>query len=144
MTLVDVNVLLNAINGDSEHRDDARTWLESAIESAEPTGLTWTVVAGFLRLTTRLGILAERLEVADAASFIADGLAHPGVRILQERKEHWLHLSRLLAAAGTAGNLTMDAHLAAVAISHGATVVSFDRDFERFPWVLWKNPATSI
>ncbi|MGH8488528.1 MAG: PIN domain-containing protein [Gammaproteobacteria bacterium] len=35
-------------------------------------------------------------------------------------------------AAGTGGNLTTDAHLAALAIEHGATLGSFDGDFERF------------
>ncbi len=47
---------------------------------------------------------------------------HPGDRHLEL-------LGRLLGAAGTAGNLTTDAHLAALAIEHGATVLTFDRDF---------------
>ena len=34
--------------------------------------------------------------------------------------------------AGVGGNLTTDAHLAALAIEHGASLGSFDRDFERF------------
>ncbi len=41
----------------------------------------------------------------------------------------------LLTEAGTAGNLTTDAHLAALAIEHGGRLVSFDRDFARFPGV---------
>jgi predicted nucleic acid-binding protein len=41
-------------------------------------------------------------------------------------------LGALLIGAGTAGNLTTDAHLAAIAIEHGATLASFDRDFIRF------------
>jgi hypothetical protein len=38
----------------------------------------------------------------------------------------------LLRAVGKAGNLSNEAHLAALAIEHGATLVSFDRDFDRF------------
>jgi predicted nucleic acid-binding protein len=38
----------------------------------------------------------------------------------------------LLVAAGTAGNLTNDAHLAALAIEHIAEVGTFDRNFKRF------------
>ncbi|WP_227431950.1 PIN domain-containing protein [Cutibacterium modestum] len=38
----------------------------------------------------------------------------------------------MLAESGTAGNLTNDAHLAALALEFDATVVTFDRDFGRF------------
>ncbi len=41
-------------------------------------------------------------------------------------------LRGLLEQAGSAGNLTTDAHLATLAIEHGAEIVSFDRDFARF------------
>jgi uncharacterized protein len=41
-------------------------------------------------------------------------------------------VDRPLLGAGTAGNLTTDAHLAALAIEHDAELVTFDRDFERF------------
>jgi len=46
----------------------------------------------------------------------------------------------LLERAGTAGNLVGDAHLAALALEHGATVVSFDRDFARFEGVTLRRP----
>jgi len=39
-----------------------------------------------------------------------------------------------------AGNLTTDAHLAALAIEHGAEIVSYDRDFARFPGVRHRLP----
>jgi len=52
----------------------------------------------------------------------------------------WLNAARhlpilqsLLKQSGTAGNLTSDAHLAALATEYGASVVSFDGDFHRFP-----------
>ena len=48
----------------------------------------------------------------------------------------------LLRSAGVAGNLTTDAHLAALAIEHGATVLSFDRDFARFEGVRWTLPTS--
>ena len=47
----------------------------------------------------------------------------------------------LLDRTGTAGNLTSDAHLAALAISLGATLVSCDADLGRFPALRWVNPA---
>ena len=50
-------------------------------------------------------------------------------------------LRGLLRPTGTAGNLTTDAHLAALAIEHGADIVSYDRDFARFPGVRHRLPA---
>lgn len=47
---------------------------------------------------------------------------------------------RSLAPLGTGGNLTSDAHLAALAIEHGATVCSTDWDFARFAGVELINP----
>ncbi len=139
MTVVDLNVLVYAVNSSSRHHRVAREWLESAIASNEPTGLTWTVVLGFLRLTTRTGILPRPLTVVQANGVVAEWLAQPGVRIVQETEEHWRHLSRLLASTGTGGNLTTDAHLGAIAVSHGATLVSFDHDFARFTGLRWLN-----
>jgi predicted nucleic acid-binding protein len=34
----------------------------------------------------------------------------------------------------------MDAALAAIAIEHGATLCTTDRDFARFPGLTWTNP----
>jgi uncharacterized protein len=60
--------------------------------------------------------------------------AAPAV-VVQPTGRHLAILRGLLSEAGTAGNLTTDAHLAALAVEHGGRLVSFDRDFERFPGV---------
>ncbi|MGI8989757.1 MAG: PIN domain-containing protein [Bryobacteraceae bacterium] len=43
---------------------------------------------------------------------------------------------------GTGGNLTSDAHLAALAIEHGAELCSCDGDFARFSRLRWRNPLS--
>ncbi len=139
MTVVDLNVLLYAVNSSARRHRVAREWLETAIGSDEPTGLAWTVLLGFLRLSTRRGIISQPLGVEAASRLVADWLAEPGVRLVTETEEHWRHLSDLLAHTGTGGNLTTDAHLAAIAISRGATLVSFGHDFDRFPGLRWLN-----
>ena len=67
-------------------------------------------------------------------------LSLANVHLVREKDEHWEILRTLLADAGTAGNLTTDAHLAAFAISHGAVLVSCDSDFVRFRGLRWENP----
>ncbi len=53
----------------------------------------------------------------------------------------FVRLSRgLLSPLGAAGNLTSDAHLAALAIEHGAELCSTDVDFSRFSGVQWIDP----
>jgi predicted nucleic acid-binding protein len=47
----------------------------------------------------------------------------------------------LLLAGKISGNLVNDAHLAALAIEHGATIVSCDSDLSRFKNLRWENPA---
>lgn len=132
MKLPDVNVLLGAVNQESAEHERARRWLESAFESPAGVGLAWVALLGFIRLSTRRGILSNPLDVADALALVRDWTAAPGAQIIHPGARHEAILARLLTAAGTAGNLTTDAHLAALAIEHGATLGSFDRDFERF------------
>ena len=141
MTIVDLNVVLYAVNASSARHAEALSWWESAIGGAEPVGLAWPVISGFLRLSTHAAILPRPLTVEQACDRVSRWLAQPSIRVVRETDEHWRHLQRLLSATGTGGNLTSDAHLAALAISHGATLISFDNDFARFPGLRRINPA---
>jgi uncharacterized protein len=53
---------------------------------------------------------------------------------LQVRRE-------FLDATGVGGNLVSDAHLAALAIQHGAELCTYDSDFTRFPGVVSFRPS---
>jgi hypothetical protein len=132
MKLPDVNVLLHAANAVAREHGRARKWLEAAFSAPAGVGLTWMSLVGFIRISTRRGIFANPLSVEDAMAAVHDWCKAPGAQILNPTERHGAILARLLIAAGTAGNLATDAHLAAIAIEHGATLVSFDRDFERF------------
>ncbi len=140
MTLVDANVLIYAIDTDSPHHQAARRWLEDALSGTTPIGLAWIVILAFLRLTTRSGILRNPLPPQRAMAFVDEWLAQPYVRAVSPGEGHWTILSKLLRDSGTAGNLTSDAHLAAVALELGASVCSTDGDFERFAGVDRINP----
>ncbi len=52
-------------------------------------------------------------------------------------------LRDLTRSGQTAGPLVMDAALAAIAIEHGATLCTTDRDFSRFAGLTWTNPVAS-
>ena len=127
MKLPDTNVLIHAVNPDAAQHKVAAIWLAQAFDS--PSGVA---LLGFVHITTRSGILPRPLSVTQALQAVNHWLAQPTAQIIQPGERHAPLLGRLLLGAGTAGNLTNDAHLAAPAIEHGATLGSFDRDFERF------------
>jgi toxin-antitoxin system PIN domain toxin len=128
----DVNVLLYAVNADSPQHDSARGWIEAAFARPAGVGFAWPALLGFLRLATRAGIFARPLSIDDALAVIDAWLHHPAARVLAPTERHSALLSGLLVAAGRGGNLVSDAHLAALAIEHGAELGTFDRDFEQF------------
>lgn len=135
MKLPDINVLINSINASSPHRKPAVQWLEQGFNSEAGVGFAWLALVGFVRLSTQRAILPIPLTVVQALGLMDDWLQHPRAKILAPTARHADILARLLLVAGAAGNLTNDAHLAALAIEHGATVGTFDRDFNKFPGI---------
>jgi uncharacterized protein len=141
MKLVDLNVLLYAIHRQAPQHEKVRRWWEAALPGDEPIGLAWPVIAGFLRLSTSARVFVKPLAPGEAIERVDAWLAHPNTHVVCETEEHWRIFRELLEQTGTAGNLTTDAHLAALAISLGAKVASCDADFGRFPGLRWENPA---
>lgn len=142
MRLVDANVLLYAVNSSTPNHGPARQWLDDALEGPETVGFTWTVVLAFVRIATSPSIFDRPLEPTQACDVVRSWLARPSAVIVEPTLRHVDVLAGLLAEAGTAGNLVADAHLAALAAEHDATVVSFDADFARFAGVRWTRPGS--
>ncbi len=141
MKLVDLNVLLYVVNADSHRHRAALDWWNAAMNGDETIGLPWVVLLGFLRISTNPRVFSKPLAVDDAIAKVNTWLSREHVRVLRESDNHWEILRTLIAEAGTAGNLTTDAHLAALAISHAAVLVSCDSDFGRFEGLRWENPS---
>jgi toxin-antitoxin system PIN domain toxin len=144
MKLVDAGVLLYALDDTSARHTGARAWLNSALSGTEEVGFAWVVLLAVLRLTTKPAVFAHPLRPADAFDVIDDWLAQPCATIMHPTVRHVSLLRGFITAAGTAGNLTTDAHLAALAVEYGATVATYDADFARFPGVPTVNPDNDI
>lgn len=131
MRIVDVQVLFYAIDPTSEHHLPARRWLEDAINGPEPLGLSWPTIHGFLRLGVHPAF-PGRMEDAEALGWIAEWL-EAGVEIVNDADLRWELFAELVGASRRGLRRAVDdAHLAALAISRGATLASFDGDFEAF------------
>lgn len=142
MRLPDLNLLLYAVNHDAREHTRAKAWLETRLSGTETVAIAWSVVLGFMRISTHPGIFPSPLTPAEALAQIDAWLARPNVVVIQPGEGHLVILRELLERAGTAGNLVTDAHLAALAIEHGATLESHDHDFGRFRGLRWEDPLS--
>lgn len=140
MILLDANVLIYAVDADSPHHAVARRWVERTLSSETEVGLAWVVILAFIRITTHPAVMRRPLAAEVALAYVDGWLAQPYVRTVVPGESHWPILRALLEATGSAGNLTSDAHLAALALEHNAAVCSTDNDFKRFPGVRHINP----
>lgn len=140
MTIVDLNVLLYAVNRDATQHDRARTWWETALNGEETVGLAWVVVLGFLRLSTNPRVFARPLSPSAALAKVDAWLDRDVVRLVREQDGHWTTFKRVVGETGPTANMTTDAHLAALALSYDAVLASSDRGFSRFPGLRWTNP----
>ena len=140
MKIVDVNVLLYAVNPDTDPAGKVRLWWEKAMTGDESIGLSWIVLSGFLRISTNPRVYTEPMTVDRALQEVEGWLAAEVATTVTEKPGHWRTLRDILGETGTAGNLTTDAHLAALAITHDATLVSCDNDFARFAGLRLENP----
>lgn len=135
MILVDANVLLYAVNEQAEHHERSRRWLDSALSGQQTVGFAWIAILAFVRLSTKPGLFPHPLEMSDALQVVGEWLSCPAAVVLSPGSGHLTILRELLPDGRTAGNIVNDAHLAALAIEHGCDILSFDRDFARFPGV---------
>lgn len=140
MKLLDVNVLIYAHNSAAPEHARAREWFEGLLSGSETVALPWHTLLGFIRLTTRPLIMDPPLPPGVALDYVQSWLAQPCATVVHPTARHAAILRDLLGAVGTAGNRTSDAHLAALAIEHGATLCSRDEDFARFPSLDWTDP----
>ena len=142
MILIDVNLLLYAYDRASPHNEAAAEWLEQVMSAHEPVGLPWATILAFLRISTHPRA-PKPLPLSVAIHTTRNWLLQPSVSIIDPSERHWSILSQLLPASGARGALVTDAHLAALAIEHGATLCTNDKDFTRFAGLRVRNPLRS-
>ena len=141
MRIVDVNVLLYAINVDAPNHEAARSRLDAALNDHEALAFPWTVLLAFVRLATNRAVFENALSVEQAIGQLREWLRQPAAMVAEPGVRHLEILANLLAESGVGGNLVGDAHLAALAIEHDAELISFDRDFSRFAGLRWSLPG---
>lgn len=142
MILVDANVLLYAVNDDAPLHAPAAQALEEWLSGSETVGFAWVVLLAFIRISTRPSALPRPSSIEEAFADAEAWLSAAPARVVHPTSRHFDLVRGLIGEAGIAGNLTTDAHLAALAIENAARVATFDRDFGRFSGVQTLRPGT--
>ncbi len=135
----DINLLLYAVARPRPRHAAARAWVQEALSGTDTVAFAWVVLLAFVRLSTSPAVFEHPLS-ADQALDIVDGwLAQPCVTVIGPT-------DRRLASHASADSNGIrrqphdDAHLAALAIEHGAELCSCDSDFSRFSGLRWADP----
>ena len=140
MIVPDINLLLFAHNAGAKQHDPARRWWEDQVNGPISVGIPWVVTTGFIRLMTSSKVLDRPATPAQAIDFVTEWFQFPHVTPINPGADHLTRVRRILVATGVGGNLTTDAHIAALAMEYQAEVHSNDRDFGRFPGLRWHDP----
>jgi uncharacterized protein len=138
--LADSNVLIYAVHEEARHHRAALAWLDGTLSAGEAVIMPWLSLASFMRVSTHPDIYPRPLPIEDALENVDAWLGVPSVITGDPDRHHSHRMRELLSYSGIGGNLVNDAHLAALALQYGATVVTYDHDFALFPSVRWERP----
>lgn len=141
MKILDVNVVVPAFREDHADHELAHPWLEHLVATREQFAVPWLVWWSFLRITTNPRVFPDPSPTTAALGFIRSVRSQHGYLDIAPGKAHEQCLHDVCSSGEASGNLVPDAVLGALALEHGAEVVSFDRDFARFPGVRWSVPT---
>jgi uncharacterized protein len=139
--LIDVNVLLYAYDREASQHGVCSAWLEAALNSEELVALPWLTLLAFLRITTNSKAYKRPFRNDEACEIVSGWIARPNVRLIEAGERFWEVLRAQIVEAQVSGPLVSDAALAALAIEHGAAMVSVDRDFRRFRGLRLVDPT---
>lgn len=140
MLLPDVNVFVGAFRGDTERHAEYLGWLETHLSGTEPIGISEIVLSSVIRITTNHRVFRQPSRLATVLGFCSAVRHAPAAVALRPGARNWDLFTDLCTAGGASGNLVPDAYLAALALEHGATLVTADRGMGRWPGVDVRHP----
>lgn len=141
MIILDANVLLYAHDASDPRHERVRAWLERTAATEADVRLPLTTALAFIRISTDARVYERPREPADAIAIVDALLARANVSIATPGARHWRQLAATAGSGQARGAQLMDAHLAALAIEHGATLATTDRGFARYRGLRIVDPS---
>jgi toxin-antitoxin system PIN domain toxin len=139
--LPDVNVLIYAFRQDSPQHKTSKAWLDTIVASDARFGVSELVLSAVVRIATNPRIFVQPSSLEESFGYCESLLSQPHCEVIRPGERHWELFSRLCRETGTKGPRVSDAWFAALAIEHGCTWITYDRDFARFPELDWQAPS---
>jgi toxin-antitoxin system PIN domain toxin len=143
MHIPDVNVLLGAHRADDPNHVPLRQWLEDRLTDIERLGVSELVLSAVVRIATNRKAYIDPATPEEALRFCEAVRTAGSATIVSPGERHWEIFADLVRATHATANLVPDAYLAALAIENGATFVSRDRGFRRFPGLRLLDPLAA-
>ncbi|MEE8583358.1 MAG: type II toxin-antitoxin system VapC family toxin [Acidobacteriota bacterium] len=140
MVLADVNIWMNAFRPDCPEHQRCRGWLEAIVAGEARFGVSPQVLSSVVRILTNPKAFLIPDPIDEALGFCQAILDQPNCVQVRPGERHWQIFTRLCLKSGAKGNLVPDAWFAALAIEHGCTWLTLDRDFARFSGLNWTAP----
>jgi toxin-antitoxin system PIN domain toxin len=140
--ILDASILLYAVDRSSPRHEPAKAWLEAALSGGDEVGFPLVSLLAFIRIGTDPRVYQTPLPTSEAIDLVRSWLERANAGLVQPSAAHWLRLHEQAEKGRARGALVMAAHLAALAIEHGATVCSTDRDLARFKGVKVIDPTS--
>ncbi|HTT82830.1 MAG TPA: type II toxin-antitoxin system VapC family toxin [Rhizomicrobium sp.] len=141
MILPDVNVLIHAFRKDSGGHAVCKPWLDALVEADTQFGVSPLALAAVVRITTNPRVFREPSPTAETLAFCNNLLTQPHCERVVPGERHWDIFERILRETATRGPRVTDAWFVALAIEHGCTWITLDRDYARFPGLDWREPG---
>lgn len=142
MVLADVNVLIYAFRADSPHHETCKRWLDGVVLGDTRFGISKLALSAVVRVTTNRRSFAKASTLEEAFRFCDNLLGQPHCEIVEPGERHWAIFHALCMKSGTRGPRVSDVWFAALAIEHGCTWITFDRDYARFDGLEWREPIS--
>lgn len=140
MLLADVNVFIYSHRPESVRHEEYRDWLSNRLAGPEPFGVSELVLSSFVRIVTNHRVYRDPTPPAAALDFCRAVREAPSALAVRPGPRHWDVFTRFVHELQARSNDVPDAYLAAMAVEAGATWVTTDRGFARFPDLRWQTP----
>ncbi|MGA2052967.1 MAG: TA system VapC family ribonuclease toxin [Opitutales bacterium] len=133
MWLIDANILIYGFRPSAPQHAQAKAWLENLLVGDDSFAIPDIVWVGFVRLVTNRRTFPDPSSPQEAWAFAEPFTRAPGFLPqldARQARSRWIDFCR---DRQLTGDQIVDAWLAALALEHGLTVVTHDKDFRYFP-----------
>jgi toxin-antitoxin system PIN domain toxin len=138
--LLDTNLLVYAFRPERPEHRVTRAWLLGLIGESRTIGLASSALVGFVRIVTHRRVFGDPAGIDETLDFVRALRAAPNAQALEPGRGHPELFERLCRSLALSGDDIPDAHLAALAIEHGAELATHDRGFGRFSGLRTLDP----